>query len=519
MQLRPVSRIGLLVCSAVLLSLSYSRALWWLPALVAFIPLLQVISRAPSWRSAFRDGFIFGCIFYALTLYWLCYVASWWAIFVFCYCAVYTAVFALLVRVLVFRPYRSFYMFFIRSVFLIPLIGVCLEFVRAKLPVLGFAWALLGYSQATNHWLLALARFGGVYLLSAVVLGINAVLYMLFCVPGNGRTRKGKVVAGSIAGALIVSMGVLAHASFPGQGDNGVCRIGVVQPNIPQQMKWEPQLKDLIVKKTGLLAELVAREHPDIIIFPEAAYPGNLSTELDQSYLKEVSERVHIPFIIGAPNVINPWTIYNSAFLITDGVIKQVYNKLRLVPFGEYIPFRRFFTFLGLDKVAYSMGVGDFSAGKKYTLFPLPGSSQTAGVLICFEDTISSLARTFCARGAALLINITNDAWFEDTSAPYQHLQASILRAVENGVPVIRAANTGVSAYISPEGVIRKKVMQNGHETFVDGGFVCTIPLSKGQQRTVYQAGGYLFPRLCIVLLAIAVIYIRKGREKKIPTY
>lgn len=196
------------------------------------------------------------------------------------------------------------------------------------------------------------------------------------------------------------------------------------------------------------------------------------------------------------------FNLFNSAYFIEGGEIQEVHNKLRLVPFGEYIPFKSFFTLVGLDTIAYSMGVGTFQRGKEYTIFSLEEFKAHFGVLVCFEDTMPDLARNFVKNGANVLLNITNDAWFLDTAEPFQHLQASILRAVENHCHVLRAANTGVSAFISPHGKIIRSIQNDkGRQTFVLG--TITEPIFISHHVTFYQKLGYLFPWLTLLFVLI----------------
>ncbi len=178
------------------------------------------------------------------------------------------------------------------------------------------------------------------------------------------------------------------------------------------------------------------------------------------------------------------------------------------MPFGEYIPLRKIFPFF--ETV---VPIGDFSRGNEYSVFAAKPGKPQFSVLICFEDVFPELAAGFVRRGADFLINITNDAWFKDTLAPYQHLQASVFRAVENRVPVVRAANTGVSAFISASGVIISSVTNSdGKQTFIEGfntGKICVR--SKGL--TFYSRSGDWFTGFCLVF---ALVYLFFNRRKNL---
>jgi len=193
-----------------------------------------------------------------------------------------------------------------------------------------------------------------------------------------------------------------------------------------------------------------------------------------------------------------------------EGEIQERYDKLYLVPFGEYVPLKPIFGFL--EPLAYSLGISNFQPGTEMTQFSLENGNLPFSALICFEDIFPQLARAFVRRGARFLAVMTNDAWFGVTAAPYQHLQASILRAVENGVPIVRSANTGVSAFISNKGEVLdtvtdtkgKKIFATGHKTY---------PLPLDFSETIYGKGGWLFPYVAVFLYAM-IFFIQKGERR-----
>jgi apolipoprotein N-acyltransferase len=186
---------------------------------------------------------------------------------------------------------------------------------------------------------------------------------------------------------------------------------------------------------------------------------------------------------------------YNSALLITpgEGSIRQ-YDKLHLVPFGEFIPLRNTFTFLETI-----VPIGDFSAGKDYTVFKVKDAKFS--VLICFEDMFPDISRGFVNAGAGFLVNMTNDAWFKDTSSPFQHLQGSVFRAVENRRFVVRAANTGVSAFIDSSGRVYAQLSdKNAKLTFISG-FQAAEVYSISNSLTAYTRFGDYFILFCVFIL------------------
>jgi len=233
--------------------------------------------------------------------------------------------------------------------------------------------------------------------------------------------------------------------------------------------------------------------------------------DTDRASVLELTIELGVPILLGSPHLEAKDTIFNSAFLVPDdGSAPERYDKVRLVSFGEYIPWRAFFDLIGLEKVAYSMGVGDFSAGDAVSVFDVKGTKLSP--LICFEDTFPSLSRRARNKGAELIVVITNDAWFGQSGAPYQHLQASVFRAIENGIPIVRAANTGVSAFVLGDGKVVDRVKnENGYDTFVMGGLVRSI--RPGGSETTYVQFGYWFPVICLGVLVFTLMVTLKKRE------
>jgi apolipoprotein N-acyltransferase len=282
-------------------------------------------------------------------------------------------------------------------------------------------------------------------------------------------------------------------------------RISVIQGNIPQSLKWDAGAREFIMGKYLALTIQSTKDNPDLIIWPEAAMPEVLQ---DGSwYYGKVSSfagEIHTPLLIGAATSRGS-LFYNSALLIyKDGRLLNRYDKLHLVPFGEYIPLRRVFGFL--ETV---VPIGDFARGREYTVFTLPASSRVPtkfSVLICFEDLFPELSREFVSRGADLLVNITNDAWYEKTSAANQHFQASVFRAVENRIFLVRSANTGISGFISPRGNILSLIKDSaGRDIFVSGYNTRDIVVSQ-RPLTFYTRHGDIFIAACFLFALSGII-------------
>ena len=516
---------GLFLCilSGLLLILAFPRSNYWILAWVGFVPLFLAIEKK-SKTKAFLLCYFAGVIFWLGTIYWLVHVTLPGMILLVLYLALYFGLFGLIIAGLGLRIQSLGFL-------VIPAIWVLLEYTRSHL-LTGFPWALLGYSQYLNLPAIQIVDITGAWGVSFLIMMVNILIYRVIKIamskdlppsqPNRGRDpacsfgtlggKISKIEKINIIFAILILIFSFSYGYYRinGQRANGqtekTIRISVIQGNIPQELKWEPSAREFIMDKYLTLSAEAIRVRPDFIIWPEAAVPVPLEESSDYyerliSFVKETN----IPILLGAVTARDN-LYYNSALLLSEdpGAIKK-YDKLHLVPFGEYIPLRNLLRFL--ETV---VPIGDFAPGERYTLFkipgfPLPGPGSFA-VLICFEDIFPELAQRFVREGAGLLVNITNDAWFKQTSSPYQHLSASVFRAVENRVFLVRAANTGISGFIQPDGMIISRVQDKaGREIFVEGYKTDEItPLKKAT--TFYTRFGDIFILVCIFVFFYATI-------------
>jgi apolipoprotein N-acyltransferase len=283
-------------------------------------------------------------------------------------------------------------------------------------------------------------------------------------------------------------------------------KIAVVQGNIEQSLKWDPAFQIETIRKYTRLSRQADNQKPDLIVWPETATPFYFlyDKRLSEMVLRGIRE-IATHFLIGSPSFSqkdNRTAYFNSAYLMDpDGKAIGKYDKAHLVPYGEYVPLKRWFPFLG-KMVAE---VGDFVAGKKGET--LAWNDYKLGVLICYEIIFSDLSRAVTKNGAAVMVNITNDAWYGRTSAPYQHFSMAVLRAVENRRSLIRAANTGISGFIDPVGRVTAST-----QLFTDAALTRNVPFLKNV--TFYTRYGDLFARLCLAITLFA-IFIKMLKFKK----
>lgn len=503
--------------SAILLALSFPKFnLWWL-AYIALVPALLGVKRSRSYRESAILFLLVGFVFALVSMEWIRHVTYFGWVYV-CLVGVgcYFAVFGALAHFALHR--KSFNAAFL----ILPAGWTLIEWFRSELPVWAMGWNLLGYSQSEFLPVARLASVVGVYGVSFFIIFVNvSIWFALECYSARAHFWRAvrKLFYASFAFLIIA----LHFSQVRAPEASRQIAVSVIQGNIPQTEKWDPEFKAQIIETYRKLTELAAASEPDLIVWPEAAWPGILNREPEQKQILDIVKAAKSHLLIGSPfeedirNVIlnevkdqansDPSAyglrmtsrIYNSAHLLdSEGKFLKRYDKIRLVPFGEFVPFAQLFNLFGLERFAYSLGVGDFSAGKEFKVFELKNAARFS-TLICFEDTFPSLARKFARNGAEFLTVITNDAWFGKSAAAYQHLQASQFRAIENGIPIIRAANTGVSAFIDAGGEVFDRVRDaKGHDTWIAGGLTRQISLAPAH--TFYSRLGHWFPVACLAL-------------------
>jgi apolipoprotein N-acyltransferase len=522
---------------------------------VALVPWLLLL-RGVGPRAAFGWSWLIGVLFFLGSIWWLVHVTLIGWLLLCADLGLFFACFGLLAFRLstIHRPPSTV------SFLLLPSVWVMLEYVRSHL-LSGFGWNLLAYSQTSWLPIIQVADLTGAWGVSWLIVAVNVALEQSLVAVATERQRL-RVASGPVAAATamvltVVGYGVVRLAQFddaslprtPSATQRGgsampyggssepraeVVRVAVVQGNIPQAQKWDEAFAAVILERYERLTRQAAVARPDLIVWPETAVPGylNLETgdrgqetgegELTRRVL-ELSRSVGVPLLVGAPRAHESspltWQATNSAVLMEDGTIRQWYDKLHLVPFGEFIPFERAFPWL---REALPP-IGDFVPGRSHTVFATairdeefgiresdsafrtPHSALAFSTLICFEDVFPELARRFVREGARMLIVITNDAWFGPTAAAYQHAQASTFRAVELRVPVARAANTGWSGCLDAGGRWTGRVQDPaGRELFVEGATTCELPLGLGE--SVYGRFGDWFVLACLLVVVAGIV-------------
>jgi len=482
--------------SAVLLALPFNNGKLLFFSWFGFVPLFFVLE-GKSRSKAFLFSYFTGIIFWIGTIYWLVHVTLLGTVLLILYLSLYFGFFGLIIAAHNPKPTTYCLLF-------IPSLWVALEYSRSHL-LTGFPWALLGYSQYLNLPVIQSADIAGVWGISFLIVAVNAAIYLVFGLKKPTLQEARKVIfLAVILLAIVFSYGYFRINLSSQTGSNSYVKqvkLSVVQPNIPQELKWNTRSRALIMQRYFELTDKAVKDNPDLVIWPEAALPVVLEEEPGYYLsLQDYVRKIRRPLLFGSVTLKGN-LYYNSALLISGNadLLKQ-YDKLHLVPFGEYIPFRRFLRFL--DTIA---PIGDIAGGKDYAIFKFPADF---GVLICFEDVFPELARDFVKRGAKFLVNITNDAWFGKTSEACQHLAASVFRAIENRVYLVRSANTGISAFISPLGKIVSLLSdEKGNNIFIQGYKTEEIYIF-GRTRSFYNRYGDFLPVGCLLFLIFVIINI-----------
>ncbi len=514
------------ITSACLLVLAFPDFDLWPLAWVAIAPLLVAIARRPRAAESFVLGWTTGALFFYGSCWWLTHSMINYggvpAVVAFpllvpgaLILGLFPALFATVLARLCARLGA-------RALFAAPFIWVACEW--ARLGTTGQLWNAVAYSQAYQPALIQTARWGGVYAVGCLILTTNAALaYALLRREARHVALALLVVA---CAALIIALSLWTSTRAP-LNDNMMRPSAVVvavQPNVPVNFDRAPEeTATLITRHLSLSADALqawdathmraaAHDRADVtqadidqagrtmqrvVVWPES--PMNFAYTRDTEFRELVGEFArtqHTAVIFNSLEPAPAGGAYNSAVMVDEaGRVVAQYDKIRLLPFGEYVPLPRWFPGAWL----LSGLVGDFTPGTKYPLLPL-GSSTRAGVFICFESAFPEIARTFAHAGADVLINISNDGYLGRTPVLRQHMANAIFRAVENERPVLRVTNTGISAYITPHGAV-----QDATDAFAPA--VRTWPVTGATSgQTFYTRHGDLFVALCAIVSSLLFV-------------
>ena len=477
-------------------------------AWVALAPLIAAAVTAPSVGRAAIEGYAFGLTAHIVSF-------SWWyrllvhygrlshpeaaGVFLLLafYIGAYAALFAAGVRATAARRGAAW------ALMMAPALWAGLELLRGRL-LTGLPWGLLGATQYRTPVMIQIADIGGVTSVSFAVAAANAAaawLYLSWRSRRLGHPPPGDYRAPAVLLAVPLAAALYGGArlaqEFPAAGS---VRVGLIQGNVPQEEKWEPAARKRILNEHLEATRAAAAQGAKLIVWPESSVPLPLTSRpAYREILETLARDLRVDLLVGSVHEEAAGTpeerVRNSAFLIpgTPASVEQRYDKIHLVPFGEYVPLRGW---LGpVDKLV--MEASDFSGGERVVV--ISTGEGRLGPLFCFEAIFPELVRRFTRGGAQVLVNLTNDGFLGDTAGPPQHLALASIRAVESRRYLLRAANTGISAVVDEKGRLLQTAAYGTAAVLI-----ADVPLR--DLRTIYMRLGDAFGWACVILAAASLI-------------
>ncbi len=481
----------LAILSGFLVAISFPKINAFYLVWIAFIPVIYTSLRNCV-RNSLVYGFVFGFTCYIVSLFWMFPFLKYNT----------NTIQALIVSFLLWS-YLSLYfslwmgmLSFSRRHFH-PIVSslyaasswVMLEYIRTYL-LTGFGWNLLGYSQSGFLYIIQFSDITGVYGVSFLIVFINMLLYYWL-----NDTRGKKFFLYAVGLMLLVCVYGYSKINYYSNPYGDKLTVGVIQPNIDQYKKWDEKYANEILDIIKENAGKFQNKNLDLAVYPETVLPGYLQYEGNIiDLVSEISVYAKMN-LFGGPSY-DDNGIYNSIFAITDNTkFLEKHDKNHLVIFGEFIPCRNLLSkYFGILN-----SLGDFSKGKYMNV--LKSDNIVVGTTICSENFFPNLSRQFVLNGAKILTNHTNDAWFFDSYAPYQHFVMNIFRAIENRKNIIVSANTGLSAVIDSAGNIINKTNINENISFTGEAYQNSIV-------TVYDKIGNMFSYMCALFTIFIIVTV-----------
>ncbi|HKN26327.1 MAG TPA: apolipoprotein N-acyltransferase [Candidatus Acidoferrum sp.] len=512
-----IFRLMLAAASGAILSLSYHGSFLSLYSWFCLALLLASVLGAGA-RVAFFCGFLHGLIFVLTCVPWIAEVlsvhggmslAAGWGVLLLI-ASVWGASIGLFAWVVQRLARRSYTLALAGA----PFLWISTEVFRTYLPEISFPWGLLGYAPAENPALLQLTTITGVYGLSFVAAAVNGLLVWSDCGSGTETKRRFGIFGGVVVALLLVM--AIGPRFVPKAEAHHVAR--AVQPNFPENLQyagdWYAEHKsDLAELERLSLRPSASDVQPDLLIWPEAPAPFSFQDAHFVPYISRLATEFHHPMIVGviewkpSDELVHgaPKTTlvpYNSAAMLNEvGQRTFSYDKMHLVPFGEYEPF----PFIHQVVTSVSEEVGGFHKGKERSVGMLSNGNKFS-VFICYEAIYPGEVRAFTEHGAELLVNISNDGWFGTSSAAEQHLRMARVRAVENRRWLLRDTNSGITASIDPYGNVTRVLRRDVRDS-------ADLPYDFRTDRTLYVMLNDWFAWMCVLVSAILVgITFRKDK-------
>jgi len=480
---------------------------------VALVPLLLVLVGCRDHRGCFLTGYGYGLVYAALCVKWITVAPGFplagYLVMV-AWIALFPALFALALGTVTRRTAWPLWL-------AAPLLWTAVEYLRVIIPLAPSPLALLGHVFYRQPDMIQLAAVTSAYGPGFLIVLVNAALACLVLAGYRRLSRRPPVQSPGqllLAGllALFSPLAVLilgqARLSQPSPGPEPLMRVAAVQANIPQEEKWRTDKRQEVLDRHAALSRQAILRNPGLVVWPETAVPADMLRKIFiREYMKALARELAVPLLAGSATGDKDgsggdrkFTATNSAYLIDrQGEVVDAYNKIRLLPFAERIPFGEKFPWPDWMIPAKR----SFTPGKGIHLLQLDGVH--IGVVICWENLFPDLFRRYVDAGAQLMVNMTNEAWFGDSEGGYYLLASAVFRALENGVALLRVANTGVSALIGPRGTILQRITDaEGNDLMVAGILNATVPVPL--HPTFYRRFGDVFAIAC-ALLSLVLLF------------
>ncbi len=501
-----------------LLVLSFPKFDLFPLAWFAIAPIL-VMLYGRSKGESFRTGLFFGLSYFFGTVYWIyhsinnyghiSFAASLAIVFILSlYLSLYTAIFCTLYSSIIKKTDLP-------ALFVAPVLWTALELLRSY-AFTGFPWSSLGYSQYKFLIFIQSADITGIYGISFLIVAVNGALADFFLMKIRLKERPLYSRLPTLAGLCMLGLVLLLNLAYGfhrlhQQRPGAPLKVAVIQGNIEQDMKWNRAYQQYVIDVYKNLTLEAANPQsgvagPDLIVWPETAVPFYFGSDKALSEdLISYQQRLNSYLLFGSIlKKSGPDESYsNSTVLLTkDGTVSYIYDKIHLVPFGEYVPLRNILFFI--NKLV--VGVGDYIPGDSYIRAITPFGSF--GTPVCYEIAFPGLVRKFYVKGGDFIVTVTNDAWFGKSNGPYQHFSMAVFRAIENRKPVIRAANTGVSGFIDSNG----KILAT---TGLFSRTALKADIYTDRTLTFYTKYGDLFSFFCIVISMLLLLSLAKDNHRR----
>jgi len=444
----------------------------------SLVPFFSVIYNV-GFKSGIMRSLIFGIVFYFVTIFWICHVTKMGLLFLVLIMAIFPVLFFIIARRFWDKPL---------AFLSVPAIWVLVELLKENFWC-GISWADLGFSQYLNRWLIQPVDIFGVKFISFLIVLAN--IFLLDILLKKFSERQVFIVTFLFGFCFGYSFYRLHHLPA-----DSYVNVSLIQPDTAEEEKATQDSASQVARHLSVLAKNIPGQ--SLVIFPEAAWPFLIeenSTNL-RDFVREIKHPVLLGMVQADEGFFNRVTMFSA-----NGERIGIYNKIKLVPFGEYVPLSKIFS-----SIPALNGISDLQAGKKIKIFSY--DNKNFGTLICFEDTFSDLCRQF-AYASDFLVNVTNDAWFKGEPQAGQHLGIMAMRAIENRISFVRCANSGISGTVSYRGEITK-LKQGNKETFFAGACNFDVPLNS--QRSIFNRIGDIFSLLCAIWVGIIFFIARRNK-------